>query len=431
MSAAIPETFALVGARVIDPASGLDAERTVVVRDGRIAGIESPGELPADLHVVDASGMWITPGFIDLHVHLREPGEEHKETIATGARSAAAGGFTTVVAMPNTKPAIDNAALVRFVRRKSDEAGSARVLSSAAITLGQKGAQLTEFGDLREAGAVCFTDDGRPVADAGIMRRALEYALVVDLPVMVHEEEPSLSGGCMHEGETSLRLGLKGIPSSAEDVMVYRDIVLAEAIGARLHIAHISTEGSVRAVREAKARGVKVTAEATPHHFTLTDEAVKGYDTNAKMAPPLRGERDRLAVIEGLRDGTIDAIATDHAPHALVDKEVEFDRAANGVVGLETALGLTLRLVDQGELTLMQAIERLTIGPARAFKLDLGALHVGAVADLVVIDPKAEWTVRPEKLLSRSKNTPFGGWTLRGVVRRTFVAGREVHRAEG
>lgn len=431
MSAAIPETFALVGARVIDPASGLDAERTVVVRDGRIAGIELPGELPADLHVVDASGMWITPGFIDLHVHLREPGEEHKETIATGARSAAAGGFTTVVAMPNTKPAIDNAALVRFVRRKSDEAGSARVLSSAAITLGQKGAQLTEFGDLREAGAVCFTDDGRPVADAGIMRRALEYALVVDLPVMVHEEEPSLSGGCMHEGETSLRLGLKGIPSSAEDVMVYRDIVLAEAIGARLHIAHISTEGSVRAVREAKARGVKVTAEATPHHFTLTDEAVKGYDTNAKMAPPLRGERDRLAVIEGLRDGTIDAIATDHAPHALVDKEVEFDRAANGVVGLETALGLTLRLVDQGELTLMQAIERLTIGPARAFKLDLGALHVGAVADLVVIDPKAEWTVRPEKLLSRSKNTPFGGWTLRGVVRRTFVAGREVHRAEG
>lgn len=431
MSAAIPETFALVGARVIDPASGLDAERTVVVRDGRIAGIELPGELPAGLHVVDASGMWITPGFIDLHVHLREPGEEHKETIETGARSAAAGGFTTVVAMPNTKPAIDNAALVRFVRRKSDEAGSARVLSSAAITLGQKGAQLTEFGDLREAGAVCFTDDGRPVADAGIMRRALEYALVVDLPVMVHEEEPSLSGGCMHEGETSLRLGLKGIPSSAEDVMVYRDIVLAEAIGARLHIAHISTEGSVRAVREAKARGVKVTAEATPHHFTLTDEAVKGYDTNAKMAPPLRGERDRLAVIEGLRDGTIDAIATDHAPHALVDKEVEFDRAANGVVGLETALGLTLRLVDQGELTLMQAIERLTIGPARAFKLDLGALHVGAVADLVVIDPKAEWTVRPEKLLSRSKNTPFGGWTLRGVVRRTFVAGREVHRAEG
>jgi dihydroorotase len=422
--------FALVGARVIDPASGVDGERTVLVRDGRIAGVELPGALPSGVQVIDVRGVWLTPGFIDLHVHFREPGEEHKETIATGALSAVAGGFTTVVAMPNTKPVIDNAALVRFVLRKSEEAGLARVLPSAAITIGQKGEQITEFGDLFEAGAVCLTDDGRPVASAGVMRRALEYSTLFDLPVMVHEEEPSLSGGCMHEGDVSIRLGLKGIPSAAEDVMVHRDIVLAEMTGARLHIAHISTLGSVRAVREARARGIKVTAEATPHHFTLTDKAVENYETNAKMAPPLRAELDRLAVVEGLKDGTIDAIATDHAPHAVVDKESEFDRAANGIIGLETALGLTLRLVDRGELSALRAIELLTSGPARAFSLQAGSLKAGAAADITIFAPDQRWTVRADRIRSRSRNTPFLGWELQGRVLRTFVGGREVYAAE-
>jgi dihydroorotase len=421
---------AITGAKVIDPASQLAEERTVLLRDGRIEGLERPGPVPNGARIIDARGQWLTPGFVDLHVHLREPGEEHKETIATGARAAVAGGFTTVVAMPNTKPPIDNAALVRFVRRKSDEAGLARVLPSAAATLGQKGEHITEYGDLREAGAVCLTDDGKPVANASVMRRALEYATMVDLPIMVHEEEPTLSGGCMHEGEVSLRLGLKGIPSAAEDVMVDRDLVLAALTGARLHIAHISTAGSVRAVREAKARGVKVTAEATPHHFSLNHHAVEGYDTNAKMAPPLRAEEDRLAVIEGLRDGTIDAIATDHAPHAVVDKESEFDHAANGIIGLETALALTLRLVHAGTLTPLRAIELLTSGPARAFSLDAGTLKVGAPADLVLFHPDAPWTVRADKFHSKSRNTPFGGWELKGRVIRTFVAGREVFAAD-
>jgi dihydroorotase len=423
------ELLAVVGARIISPADGLDGEGTLVIRDGRIAGIER-GAAPAGAKTVDAKGLWLTPGFIDLHVHFREPGEEHKETIATGARAAVAGGFTTVIAMPNTKPPIDNAALVRFVRRKSEEAGLARVLSSAAITMGQKGEQLTEFADLKEAGAVCLTDDGRPVASAGVMRRALEYSLLVDLPVMVHEEEPALSGGCMHEGDVSLRLGLKGIPSAAEDVMVHRDIVLAEMTGARLHIAHISTAGSVRAVRDAKARGIRVTSEATPHHFSLNHHAVEGYDTNAKMAPPLRTEEDRLAVIEGLKDGTIDAIATDHAPHAVVDKESEFDHAANGITGLETALGLTMKLVRSGALSTKRAVELLTSGPARAFSLDAGTLRVGAAADVVLFHPDAHWTVRPEKMFSKSRNTPFGGWELQGRVIRTFVAGRQVFAVE-
>lgn len=423
-----PLSFAIAGARVLDPASGLDGERTVVVIDGRIASIEPAGTRPTGLSVIDARGLWLLPGFVDLHVHLREPGDEHKETIETGARSAAAGGFTTVVAMPNTRPAIDNAALVRFVKRKSDEAGLARVLPSAAITMGQKGESLTEFVELAQAGAVCFTDDGRPVANAGVMRRALEYALLVDLPVMVHEEEPSLSGGCMHEGDVSVRLGLKGIPGAAEDVMVHRDIVLAQMTGARLHVAHISTAESVRAVRDAKARGVRVTAEATPHHFSLTHDAVEGYDTHAKMAPPLRTEADRVAVLEGLADGTIDAIATDHAPHATVDKEIEFDRAANGIVGLETALPLTLEAVRSGGITLMRAIDALTAAPCRIFGLPGGRIAPGVAADLVLVDPAAKWTFDPAKAYSKSRNSPFAGRAFEGRVARTFVEGREVYK---
>lgn len=424
------ETFAIVGGRVIDPASGTDAERTVVVRDGRIASVEAPGALASGVRTVDARGAWVTPGFVDLHVHLREPGEEHKETIATGSRAAVAGGFTTVVAMPNTRPPVDTAALVAMVRRRGEEAALARVLPSAAITVGQKGEQITEFADLRDAGAVALTDDGRPVANAAVMRRALEYARSVDLPVMVHEEEPSLSGGCMHEGEVSLRLGLRGIPAAAEDVMVLRDLALAELTGGRLHIAHISTAGAVRAVREAKARGVRVTAEATPHHFTLTDERVGAYDAQAKMAPPLRPPADRDAVVEGLRDGTIDAIATDHAPHATVDKEVEFERAANGIVGLETALGLTLQLVRAGKLSPARAVELLSWGPARIFNLGGGTLHPGAPADVVVFNPDATWTVEPSRFFSKGRNTPFAGLQLPGVVLRTFVAGREVFSGE-
>jgi dihydroorotase len=430
MSMKLPR-FAVVGARVIDPAQGLDDLRTMIIEEGRVAALERPGDLPSDLVLIDATGLWLTPGFVDLHVHLREPGDEHKETIATGARSGAAGGFTTLVAMPNTKPVLDSAALLRFVAQRSDEAGFARVLPSAAITVGQAGDRLTEFAELAEAGAVCFTDDGRPVAHAGVMRRALEYALLVDRPVMVHEEEPGLSGGCMHEGEVSTRLGLKGIPGAAEDVMVHRDIVLAELTGGRLHIAHISTAESVRAVREAKARGIKVTAEATPHHFALTHDAVAGYDTHAKMAPPLRTETDRAAVLEGLADGTIDAIATDHAPHATVDKEVEFERAANGIIGLETALPLTLRAVAAGGLTLMRAIDALTWSPARIFGLDAGRLVRGARADFALIDPRRAWPYRAAEGHSKSRNTPFEGWTMTGRVVRTFRDGREIHTVTG
>ena len=422
-----PTRYAITGARVIDPGTGTDAERTVIVSDGRILGIETPGALPSDLAVVDARGLWLTPGFIDLHVHLREPGEEHKETIATGAHSGAAGGFTTLVAMPNTKPVIDNAALVKFVLQRSAEAGFAKVLPSAAITRGQKGELLAEFVELADAGAVCFTDDGRPVANAGVMRRALEYSQLVDRPVMVHEEEPTLSGGCMHEGEVSARLGLRGIPGVAEDVMVHRDILLAQLTGAHLHVAHISTAESVNAVRQARARGIRVTAEATPHHFALTHDAVRGYDTHAKMSPPLREEADRAAVLAGLADGTIDAIATDHAPHAVVDKEVDFDHAANGVVGLETALSLTLDAVRSGGISLTRAIAALTCAPADIFRLPGGRLTPGAPADLALIDPQHAWTFDPAKSFSKSRNSPFAGRQFTGRVVRTFVDGRQVY----
>ena len=431
--------------RVIDPASRIDGTRTVLIDGDHIREVREQPATPAEklVHqVIDCRGRWVLPGLVDLHVHLREPGEEGKETIATGARAAVAGGVTTVVAMPNTKPVCDSAAVVRFVAARGREAGFARVIPAGAITRGSLGEQLADMAELKEAGCACVTDDGRPVMSAGVMRRALEYARDLDLPVMVHAEDLTLSaGGAMNEGPVATRLGLSGVPAAAEVAMVQRDILLAETVGARLHVAHVSAKGSVRAIREAKARGVRITAEAAPHHFTLTDDAVAGvlptsaagqpagepYDTHAKMSPPLRAESDRQAIIAGLSDGTIEAIATDHAPHGALDKQVEFVHAPNGVIGLETSLALTLALVRAGELPLGRAVERLTVGPARCFDLPYGTLAAGAPADVVVVDAEKEWKVDPQRFYSRSRNSPFSGWTLRGKAVRTFVAGRLVH----
>jgi dihydroorotase len=426
--------------RVIDPANKIDGTRTVVIDGGKIVAVREQAASPADklVHqVFDCRGKWILPGLVDLHVHLREPGEEGKETIATGSKAAVAGGVTTIVAMPNTKPVCDSASVARFVSGRGREAGLARVLPSGAITRGSNGEQLSDMAELKEAGCVVITDDGRPVMSAGVMRRALEYARDLDLVVMVHAEDLSLSaGGAMNEGPVATRLGLPGVPAEAEVSMVQRDLLLAEMTSARLHIAHVSAAGSVRAIREARARGVRVTAEATPHHFTLTDDAVAGsegsepYDTHAKMSPPLRAEADRQAVVGALADGTIDAIATDHAPHGPLDKQVEFVQAPNGIIGLETSLALTLRLVASSEISLSRAVERLTIGPARCLGLPYGTLSVGAPADAIVVDAEKEWKVDPQRFYSRSRNSPFAGWTLRGQVLMTFVAGKLVHQLE-
>ncbi len=416
------------GGRVIDPALGLDEVRSVVVERGQVVALPKRAPRRKTARVVDARGRWVLPGFIDLHVHLREPGHEYKETIATGTRAAVAGGFTSVVAMPNTQPVNDSVAVTEFILERARAARLARVYPAGAVTRGLAGEELSEMGDLHRAGCVVFTDDGMPIMRAGLMRRALEYALGLGVPIMVHEEDHTLSrGGAMHEGEVSTRLGLPGIPAAAEDVMVVRDIELAEYTGARLHVAHLSTAGAVRAVRAAKARGVAVTCEITPHHFTFTDEAVCGYDPDTKMMPPLRSAEDREACIEALADGTADAIATDHAPHSLVEKDVEYDRAANGVVGLETAFSATLALVREGRLGLHRAIELLTSGPARVLGLPGGTLAEGAPADLVMVDPEATWTVDPSKFHSKSRNTPFKGMTLPGRVEMTWVGGRRVH----
>jgi dihydroorotase len=422
----------LRGGRVVDPSQRLD--RVLDLRlDGSVIGEMGENLDAGEAQVVDAAGLIVAPGLIDLHVHLREPGGEHKETIASGAASAAAGGFTTVVAMPNTKPPIDNAAAVGFVMAEGRRCGFARVLPSGAITVGQKGDQLTEFGELVEAGAVTITDDGRPVTRAGVMRLALEYAQSFDLPVSVHAEDPELSrGGVMNEGIVASRLGLGGIPNAAEDVMIARDLLLAEMTGGRLHIQHVSTRRGVEMIREAKARGVRVTAEATPHHFTLTDEAVARYRTDAKMNPPLRSAVDRDAVREGARDGTLDVIATDHAPHHYDEKEQAFDDAPFGIVGLETALGLSItELVSTRLIDMSTLVDRMSCAPARAFRLAGGTLARGSIADVTIFHPEEEWVVQPRQFLSLSRNTPFGGWKLRGRPLVTIVDGRIVWRAEG
>jgi dihydroorotase len=419
----VSQPLLIRGGRVIDPANGVDAQVDVLLRDGKVAAV-GPRLDAAGARVVDATGQWVVPGFIDLHVHLREPGEEGKETVLTGARSAVAGGFTAVVAMPNTKPVNDSTLVTELVLARARAADLCRVYPAGAITRGLKGEELSDHGELVAAGCVCITDDGRPVMSAGLMRRTLQWAQQFDVPVMVHEEDLTLSaGGAMTAGEVGARLGLLPIPPSAEVAMVARDIVLLEEVGGRLHIAHLSCEGSVRLVREAKRRGLKVTAEAAPHHFRLDHSAVGRYDTHAKMNPPLRLPADVQAVQEALADGTVDAIATDHAPHGPADKQVEFEKAMNGIIGLETALPLTLELVNAGKLSASRAVELLAAGPARIFGLPGGHLGVGAPADVTLIDPEARWTVDATRFFSKSRNTPFHGRAVLGRVTHTVVGG--------
>ena len=426
----VDEILFIEGGRVIDPASGTDGVRTVVVREGRIAEVAERVERPRGARVIDARGKWVTPGLVDLHVHLREPGHEYKETVATGARAAVAGGFTAVCAMPNTSPVNDNASVTELILARAAAAGLARVYPVGAISKGSKGEELAEYGELRGAGCVALSDDGKPVMSSALMRRALEYARAFGLPLTVHEEDLGLVGkGVMHEGPAATRLGLKGIPAASEEVMVSRDLALVELTGGRLHIAHLSTAGAVRAVREAKRRGLSVTAEVTPHHLTLTDEDVarSSYDPSFKMNPPLRSAEDVRAVREGLADGTIDCIATDHAPHSAVEKDLEFDAAANGIVGLETAFPVCLALVREGLLGERRLIEALTAAPARAFGLPGGSLASGAPADLALLDPGLEWRCDPARFHSKSRNSPWKGRALVGRCTHAFVGGRLVH----
>ncbi|MDD2552985.1 MAG: dihydroorotase [Desulfotomaculaceae bacterium] len=417
------------GGLVVDPVAGSATIKDILVVEGKIA--ETGANLSAGGAVVlDAAGRLVAPGLIDMHVHLREPGFEAKETVYTGTRAAARGGFTTVACMPNTNPVIDNAALIRSIINSARTGGLVQVCPVGAITRGSRGEELAEMGDMAEAGAAAFSDDGMPVSNAGLMRRAMQYAKMLDKALISHSEEKSLSaGGSMHEGYISTILGLKGISACAEEVMVARDILLAEETGCRVHIAHVSTAGSVRLLQEAKARGVRVSAEATPHHFTLTDEAVMGFDTNTKVNPPLRTGADLAAVRQGLADGTIDVIATDHAPHTAEEKDVEYERAPFGLVGLETAVGLVwTELVNTGVLTPLQAITCMTLNPARILGIPKGTLEPGADADITIIDPALAEVVDPAKFASKGRNTPFAGRMLKGLPWLTMISGRIVMR---
>jgi dihydroorotase len=422
------------GGRVVDPGQGLDTTLDVLLADGKV---EKLGRRLAakGAPVVDAKGLVVCPGFIDIHTHLREPGREDKETIATGTRAAAAGGFTAVCAMPNTHPVNDSAGITRAIVEKALAEGAVRVYPIGAITRGQLGEELAELADLQQAGCVAVSDDGKPVASARMMRRALEYARGFGLVVIDHCEEPTLAEkACMNEGEVATMLGLRGAPAAGEAIMVERDVLLAELTGGRVHIAHLSAAASVDAVRRGKARGVSVTAEVTPHHLFLTDEAVRetGYDTNTKMNPPLRSEQDRAAVVAGLRDGTIDCIATDHAPHTVDDKQVEYDQAAFGIVGLETAVPLCLdRLVHAGLVDLRQLVALLSTNPARVLSLPGGTLAPGSPADLTLLDLNRRRTVDPTRFQSLSHNTPFAGLTLRGWPAMTIVGGEVAWKDAG
>jgi dihydroorotase len=427
-------TLLIRGGRVIDPSQDIDRIADLRIVDGRIAGI-GPGETGAGRadETIDAAGMIVTPGLIDMHVHLREPGREEDETIASGTRAALAGGFTSVACIPNTEPPIDTQAAVEFIHQKAARADTCNVFVVACVSRGREGKELAEIGQLVEAGAVAFSDDGAPVSDAELMRRALEYCSMFGKTILAHEEVLELSrGGVMNEGLVSLLLGLGGMPAAAEEVMIGRDTALAESTGGRLHVMHVSTAGGVALVRAAKARGVRVTAEACPHHFTLTDESLRTFDANCKMSPPLRTAADVEAIIAGIADGTIDCIATDHAPHAREKKMLELDRAPFGILGLETAIGLSvMRLIVPGHLGWPRLVEAMSTLPARILGLDRGTLRTGSPADVTIIDPDRTWKVDVKSFRSKSINSPFHGWTLRGRAVATIVGGRVKYRLAG
>ena len=426
-----PQAILLSNGRVIDPVNKLDKKASILVEKGKIKAIFSSRQkapaLPKKILSFDLQGKWVVPGLIDMHVHLREPGEEHKETIESGTRAAAAGGFTAVACMPNTIPVNDSQSVTKLILEKAENA-SARVYPVGAISKGSHGETLAEFGDMKRAGAVAVTDDGRPVIDSQLMRRALEYASNHKMLVISHSEDAGLSrNGAMNEGFISTSMGLKGIPHIAEEIMVYRDLALASYTGCHLHLAHISTEESISLIRQAKKKGCPVTAETAPHYFTLTEEAVKDYNTNAKMNPPLRTLKDREAVIAALKDGTIDAIATDHAPHSVLEKEIEFDQAANGIIGLETAVPLVLELYRKGLIDAARLVELLSVNPARILGVAGGSLGIGTEADITVIDPEVKFVLQGQDFYSKSKNSPFIGSKLQGKAVFTLCGGRITH----
>ncbi|MCC7202537.1 MAG: dihydroorotase [Nitrospirae bacterium] len=413
---------------IIDPANNVDGISDMVIRHGSVAIIEQNIQGTPGYEVIDASGLLVIPGLIDMHSHLREPGHEYKETILSGTMSAAAGGFTTVCCMPNTQPVNDSQAVTEFILQKASAAGFVNVLPVGAITKGSKGDEITEMGDLKKAGCIAVSDDGKPVMNNLVMRRALEYAKMFKLPVISHCEDLQLADdGVMNEGRISTELGLRGIPNASEDVMVARDIALAGLTGGHIHIAHVSTVGAVELIRKAKDNGINVTAETCPHYLVLTDDAVRGYNTNAKMKPPLRSAEDVAAVRAGLRDGTIDVIATDHAPHSQEEKEREFDYAPFGIVGFETALPVVLRLVEEGVLTIRDVILKMSLNPSRILRINKGGIGIGADADVTLINPNTTWVLEAANLRSKSRNTPFDGWKMRGKVSYTIVGGKVVY----
>ena len=421
----------LRGGRVVDPSQDLDRRTDVLIEDGKVAGVGNVATRKTS-EAIDVGGCVVAPGFVDMHVHLREPGREDKETILTGSRAAAAGGFTSIVCMPNTTPVNDNAAITRFILERAAEAGLVNVYPTGAITLGSRGEQLAEIGEMHSAGIVAITDDGRPVQDSQVMRRALEYARIFDIPVMDHCEDLFLAaGGCMNEGEASTRLGLRGMSRAAEELHVVRDIILSRITGGRVHILHISTRESLDQVRAAKAQGIRVTCEVLPHHFSLTDDDIRDFDTDFKMMPPLRERADVEAMLEGLADGSIDCLATDHAPHTRLDKEEPFEAAASGVIGMETAIPLCWEhLVCAGVVSVPRLVELFSLNPSRILKLGKGTLAEGADADVTVIDPERRQVVDPSRFQSKGRNCPFRGWELRGAPVLTVVGGRVVHRQE-
>ncbi len=422
----------ITGGHLIDPTENQNSGKNLLIEDGKVvAWLNQNENAPEDAEVFDATGLIVAPGFIDLHVHLREPGQEHKETIASGCAAAVMGGFTSVCPMPNTNPVNDNAAITRYMIEQAERAGLANVFPVGAITKSSDGVELAEMGEMKAAGAVAVSDDGRSVPSAGMMRRAMEYAKDFDLPIIDHCEDKSLScGGVMHEGKISLLLGLKGMPALAEDLDAVRDIILAKETGAHVHIAHISTKGAIEIVRRAKNENINVTCEVTPHHFTLTDKMVEGYDTNTKMSPPLRSEEHLEAILEAIKDGTIDAIATDHAPHHADEKALEYDRAPFGITGLETAVGLAFNeLVHKGIIDLVKFVELCSANPAKILRLkNRGTLKAGSIADVTILDPELEWTYKISETRSKSRNSPFNNWKFTGTAIATIVGGKIVYK---